>query len=98
MRRPETSRSWLAAILLGSLLIFPLPLLAGGQRSLSVETIWGDELSGPLFSSARWAPDGERLVFQIDDREKSRELWVVDLAKGKKQVLLGSEMLERLAG
>jgi dipeptidyl-peptidase-4 len=88
----------LAATLLAVLLVSLSPAIAGTERSLSVEAIYGDELGGPHFSSARWAPDGQRLVYQIDDREESRELWLADLRSGEKRLLLGPDVLERLAG
>ncbi len=79
---------------------FLLPVLAlaqapSGGKPLTIETIFGGELSLPWPSQIRWTPDGH-LSFFLSAEGGERDLWLFDTSSGEKRELLSAEELRRL--
>ena len=67
-----------------------------GGKPLTIETIYGGELSVPAPSQTRWTPDGH-LSFFLSSEGGDRDLWLFDTDTGEKRVLLDAEALRSLA-
>ncbi len=65
------------------------------KKLLSIEVIYGEELSTPSPSQTRWAPDGSLSFFLSGDN--GRDLWRFDTTSGDKQMLVSSDELKRMA-
>ncbi len=65
-------------------------------KSLSIETIFGGELSAPSPSQIRWMPDG-RLSFFFPSSGEGRDLVIFDPATGERRTLVGTEVLREAA-
>jgi dipeptidyl-peptidase-4 len=65
------------------------------KRPLSVEVIYGGELTTASPSQTRWTPDGHLSFFLSGD--DGRDLWLFDTTSGEKQLLVGSDELKRMA-
>ncbi len=65
------------------------------KKPLSIELIYGGELSSPSPSQVRWTPDGNLSFFLSSDG--GRDLWLFDTASGEKRILVGADELERIA-
>ncbi len=78
----------------------------GSSRLLTVERIYGEpSLSGHLTTGLAWAPDGRRLSFFREttpggvmgasiSKDVRTELWIMDAASGKSQLLVSAEKIE----
>jgi dipeptidyl-peptidase-4 len=87
----------LALVGLMIVLLAPLPATAqSGGKPLTIETIYGGELSIPAPSQIRWTPDGH-LSYFLSSEEGGRDLWLFDTGTGEKRVLVDAEELARLA-
>jgi len=80
---------------------FPLILALGAEssaqtKSLTIETIFGGELSAPSPSQVRWMPDG-RLGFFYPTSTQGRDLVVFDPANGERRVVVGTAVLREAA-
>jgi dipeptidyl-peptidase-4 len=83
-----------AAILL---LALALGAEASAQaKSLTIEAIFGGELSAPSPSQIRWSPDG-RLSFFFPSSSQGRDLVVFDTATGERRVVVGTAILREAA-
>ncbi|HXV61823.1 MAG TPA: DPP IV N-terminal domain-containing protein, partial [Vicinamibacteria bacterium] len=78
-----------------AILVF-LASLQTEQGALSIEAIFGDELSVPSPSEVRWTPDGN-LSYFLSAGESGRDLWLFDTTTGEKHVLVGSDELRAMA-
>ncbi len=65
------------------------------KKPLSIELIYGGELSAPSPSQVRWTPEGNLSFFLSSDG--GRDLWLFDSASGEKRILVGADELERIA-
>ncbi|MEE8586916.1 MAG: DPP IV N-terminal domain-containing protein [Acidobacteriota bacterium] len=70
-------------------------LLAQEKKPLSIEAIFGAELSSRGPSQTRWTPDGRLSYFESADG--GRQLWIMDPSSGEKQLLADAEQLQRMA-
>jgi dipeptidyl-peptidase 4 len=80
----------------------------GSSRLLAVERIYSEpSLSGHLTTGLAWAPDGRRLSFFREivpggvmgasiSKDVRTELWIMDAASGKSQLLVSAEKLESM--
>ena len=64
-------------------------------KQLTIEAIFGGELSAPSPSQIRWMPDGNLSYFQSS--EDGRSLWVFDTASSEPRVLVTADELRELA-
>lgn len=65
---------------------------------LTIEEIAKGSLSGRAPESLKWSPDGTKVSFiQRNETTEHGELWYVDVATGKKAVLVGESKLASLA-
>src|SRR3984893_15854428 len=70
------------------------------SRTLTVDRIYGEpSLSGQLTSGLAWGPDGKRIGFFSTvttgaTRATGKELWIMDAASGKSQLLVSASKLE----
>jgi dipeptidyl-peptidase-4 len=70
------------------------------SRTLTVDRIYGEpSLSGQLTSGLAWAPDGKRIGFFRNvttgpAKDTGKELWIMDAASGKSQLLVSASKLE----
>lgn len=65
------------------------------QRELTLEAIYGGELSSPSPSQIRWTPDGNLSYFLSGNG--GRALWQFDTATGERKVLVDADALRELA-
>ena len=65
------------------------------KRPLSIEVIYGGELTTPSPSQTQWTPDGHISFFLSGDN--GRDLWLFDTTSGDKQLLVSSDELKRIA-
>ena len=74
------------------------PAVAPETQQLTIEKIFAEGgVTGRAPQSVAWSPDGARLSFvQRDDSGDRGELWYVDLASGKKALLVAAEKLAAL--
>ena len=70
------------------------PAAAQTQR-LSIETIYGGELSTPAPSQTRWTPDGNLSYFLSGD--DGRDLWVFNTDTFETSILVGGTKLREIA-
>ncbi len=66
------------------------------SKSLTIEAIFGGDLSAPSPSQIRWMPDG-RLSFFYPASGDGRDLVVFDPATGERRVLVGTAVLREAA-
>ena len=89
-----------ARLALAGLTIFLFAALPAGAQSggkpLTIEAIYGGELSVPAPSQTRWTPDGH-LSFFLSGEGDDRDLWLFDTDSGEKRMLLDAEALRGLA-
>ncbi len=89
-----------ARLALAGLTVFVFATLPAGAQSdgkpLTIEAIYGGELSVPAPSQTRWTPEGH-LSFFLSPEEGDRDLWLFDTGSGEKRVLLNAEALRNLA-
>jgi len=65
-------------------------------KSLTIEAIFGGDLSAPSPSQSRWTPDG-RLSFFYPSSTEGRDLVVFDPATGERRTLVGTAVLRAAA-
>jgi dipeptidyl-peptidase-4 len=72
---------------------------APNQKALTIEAIFAPgSLTGRGPEVVKWSPDSTKVSFiQRDDSGERGELWYVDLASGKKAVLVAADKLSALA-
>jgi dipeptidyl-peptidase-4 len=93
MRRPLTARTLAAAITAAALSFQPAMAAPAPEQPPSRATL-GDlvapDASGRRPSQAAWSPDGKRLAYVWDEKGDGSEkfLWSLDLATGKREVVL----------
>jgi dipeptidyl-peptidase 4 len=95
-------RDLCAAVILSTALVGIAPSVRGqsssGTKQLTVERIYGQpSLSGRLARGVEWSPDGNTLTFlatQGSGKNGRTELWAMDAATGKRQVMVTAEKLE----
>jgi dipeptidyl-peptidase-4 len=66
------------------------------NKTLTIEAIFGGELSAPSPSQIRWTPDG-RLSFFFPSSSEGRDLLVFDPATGERRVVVGTAVLREAA-
>ncbi len=71
---------------------------APGAQELTIEKIFAESgVTGRAPESVQWSPDGTKVSFvQRDDAGARGDLWYVDLASGRKAVLVPAEKLALL--
>jgi dipeptidyl-peptidase-4 len=80
-----------------AILLLALGAPASAQtKSLTIEAIFGGELSAPSPSQIRWTPDG-RISFFFPASKEGRDLVVFDPASGERRILVGTAMLREAA-
>jgi dipeptidyl-peptidase-4 len=90
-------RVLLGFLLPGYLLVVPQSVTAQlTKKPLTVEMIFGGELSKPSPSQTVWTPDGHVSFFLPSD-VGGRDLWIFDTSSGEKRLLLSADELRRLA-
>jgi dipeptidyl-peptidase-4 len=81
-------------------LAFLLLALSAGvsaqTKNLTIEAIYGGELSAPAPSEIRWMPDG-RLSFFFPSSSAGRDLLVFDPATGERRILVPTAVLRDVA-
>lgn len=83
-------------VLLVLLVVLPLSRAeAQTGKALTIEAIYGGELSSPSPSQIRWTPDGHLSYFLSGD--EGRDLWLFDTAVGERQILMAADQLRELA-
>jgi dipeptidyl-peptidase-4 len=83
---------------LALILIFTSFALAQAPPQLTIEDIAKGSLAGRTPESLKWSPDGTKVSFiQRNDAGERGELWYVDVASGKKAVLVAESKLASLA-
>lgn len=65
------------------------------QRELTIEAIYGGELSSPSPSQIEWTPDGDLTYFLSGNG--GRALWHFDTETGERTVLVTADVLQELA-
>jgi dipeptidyl-peptidase-4 len=81
----------------GAFLLLCLGTEAAAQtKSLTIEAIFGGELSAPSPSQIRWMPDG-RLSFFFPASNGGRDLVVFDPATGERRIVVGTAVLREAA-
>ncbi len=78
-----------------SLLLFAIESPAQ-PKSLTIEAIYGGELSSLSPSEIRWTPDG-RLSFFFPSTPEGRDLVVLDPASGERRTVVGTAALRQIA-
>ncbi len=68
---------------------------AQSTKKLTIETIFGGELSSPAPTQVRWTPDGNLSFFL--SAAGGRELWLHNVTTGERQVLLDTEVSREFA-
>jgi len=71
------------------------PAVEAQSKKLTIEAIFGGELSTPAPSQIRWTPEGNVSFFLSAD--DGRDLWLFDTASFEKRVLVASDVLEDVA-
>ena len=83
-------------VLFAALVIFPFALAeAQSGKQLTIEAIFGDELSTPSPSQIRWMPDGNLSYFLSGDG--GRDLWLFDTTSLERRIVVTSDELSELA-
>jgi dipeptidyl-peptidase-4 len=69
------------------------------SQQLTIENIFAEGgLTGRAPETVKWSPDGKKVSFvQRDDSGEQGALWYVDVATGKKAILVAQEKLSSLA-
>ncbi|MGH9324975.1 MAG: hypothetical protein ACRD21_23835, partial [Vicinamibacteria bacterium] len=66
-------------------------------KDLTIEAIFGGDLSAPGASQIRWAPDGHLSFFLSSASGEGRDLMVFDTETGERRVIVPSETLRTMA-
>jgi dipeptidyl-peptidase-4 len=83
-------------VLTAVLALVPLALVeAQTAKQLTIEAIYGGELSAPSPSQIRWTPDGNISYFLSGSG--GRDLWLYDTASGERTILVGASELREIA-
>jgi len=80
------------------LLLFAQFALSQASKQLTIEAIFAEGgVTGRAPETVKWSPDGTKVSFvQRDDSGAHGSLWYVDVASGKKAVLVAEETLATL--
>ena len=86
-------------VLFAALTLFPFAPAEGQSgrpvKQLTIEAIFGGELSTPSPSQIRWMPDGNLSYFLSDDG--GRNLWLFDTTSLERRILVTADELSELA-
>ena len=86
-------------VLFAALIIVPFALAEGQPgrpgKQLTIEAIFGGELSAPAPSQIRWMPDGNLSYFLSDDG--GRNLWLFDTTSLERRIVVTADELSELA-
>ena len=83
-------------VLFAALVILPFAFVeAQFAKQLTIEAIFGGELSTPAPSQIRWMPDGNLSYFLSDDG--GRNLWLFDTTSLERRILVTADELSELA-
>ncbi len=88
-----------ALALLVLIILAAYSLVAQQQRELTIESIFSDTgVIGRGPETVKWSPDGQKVSFvQRDDTGEHGALYYIDVATGKRAVLVAEEKLAALA-
>jgi dipeptidyl-peptidase 4 len=67
------------------------------KTSLTIEKIFGGDLSDSAPSELRWSPDGQYLGYFLPDERGERALWIQDSETGVKTQILTAGQVEEMA-
>lgn len=86
-------------LIAGMILLFIHEGFSPAQQAvpLTLEAIFGGDLSTPAPSELRWAPDGRRLSFFFPEGQDMRALWLLDTQSGEKARILTSSQTREMA-
>jgi dipeptidyl-peptidase 4 len=79
------------------LLHSPINGLSQQKDPLTLEAIFGGSMHEPAPSELRWAPDGRRLAYYLQEESDGRGLWVLDVLTGERNRALSSDQLREIA-
>ena len=82
-------------VLTAVLALIPFALAGAQGKELTIEAIYGGELSTPSPSQIRWTPDGHTSYFLSGD--DGRSLWVFDTETFEKRVVVAADTLREIA-
>ena len=80
------------ALVLLSLL--PFALAEAQPKKLTIEAIYGGDLSSPAPSQIRWTPEGHLSYFLSTD--DGRDLWLFDRGTFERRVLVSTDWFRRI--
>ena len=75
--------------------LLPFALVEAQPKKLTIEAIYGGDLSSPAPSQTRWTPEGHLSYFLSSD--DGRDLWLFDSATFERRVLVSADTLRDMA-
>ncbi|MBN1571131.1 MAG: S9 family peptidase [Acidobacteria bacterium] len=86
-------------LILATAFVFHAPVQAAAQQkaNLKIEAIFGGSLQEPVPSEMRWAPDGSRIAYLLEDENDEGDLWILDLPTAERSRAVSSAHIREIA-